>query len=50
MNAWLWVWKITLGISYIIFFGVAIVVSIKGWADVRYMLTELKKGDSDQPK
>lgn len=48
MNAWLWFWKITILISYLIFFGVAIVVSIKGWADIRYMLDLINKEDSSQ--
>jgi hypothetical protein len=50
MNAWLWFWKITIGISYMIFFGVAIVVSIKGWADIRYLLDLINKDDSSRSK
>ncbi len=42
MNGWLWFWIIAIIISYLIFFGVAIVVGVKGWADLKYLLTHLK--------
>ena len=46
-NAWLTFWVVMLVISMSLFFGVAIVVSIKGGADLVHMLRSLQEKKED---
>ena len=42
MLAWFWFWMIAIGLSAILFFGVAILVAIFGWRDLRDLYQELQ--------
>ncbi len=46
-NAWLTFWIVMLVISMSLFFGVAIVVSIKGGADLVHMLRSLRENTEE---
>ena len=35
MIAWYWFWMISVGLSAMLFFGVAVLVMIFGWRDLR---------------
>jgi hypothetical protein len=43
MAAWFYFWMIAIGISAVLFFGVAILVAIFGWRDLRDLLRGLKE-------
>jgi len=43
MNGWIYFWIGTIFVSYLIFFGVAIVVGIKGWTDLHHLFVLLRK-------
>ena len=41
MIAWYWFWMIMMGISLLLFFGVAVLVVIFGWRDLRDLYIQL---------
>lgn len=47
MNGWLYFWIVTIIVSYVIFFGVAIVVGIKGWKDLHSLFALLQKSSDE---
>jgi hypothetical protein len=52
MQAWFYFWMIAIGISAVLFFGIAILVAIFGWRDLRDLYQELQsqhKPDQDPP-
>jgi hypothetical protein len=45
MIAWYWFWMIAVGLSAMLFFGVAVLVMIFGWRDLRDLYAQLQSDE-----
>ena len=46
MIAWYWFWMIVMSISLLLFFGIAVLVVMFGWRDLRDLYEQLSADDS----
>ena len=35
MRVWYWFWLAAMAVSFVLFFGVALLVALRGWRDLR---------------
>lgn len=47
MQAWYWFWMAAIAVSAVLFFGVALLVAIFGWRDLRDLYRELEASHRD---
>lgn len=53
MNFWIGFWLVTISVSLFLFVGVAVLIAVKGWKDLRQMMAGLsestREGDDTKP-
>ena len=49
MQAWTYVWAAVLAIGLAIFVGLAVVVTIGGWGDIRALFRTLREQHDEEP-